>query len=103
MIRIDDFNDFNYENIAFDISSVDIETLRLALNNSLVSKLWRLDGAKYIAIWNCDLQDFESIDDIYFDSWSDDYVLAQLVLVDGVLYYEIVDENMRVKEDMSMN
>lgn len=103
MIRIEDFQDFNYVSIAFDIRSVDIDALKCALSKDLVNKLYRIDGADYIAIWNSDLQDFVCIDDIYFDSWSDDYVLAKLVLIGDEWYYEVIDANMKVKEDVSMN
>lgn len=70
--------DLNYEEIAIDITGVDKEQLRAKLNADHVNHLYELDNAKYIAIWNCDLQGFESQDDIYFDSLSDTYVLTKL-------------------------
>lgn len=80
MLKIEDFLDFNYEPIAFDISDVDKEKLRNRLGNDCVNHLWELDDAKYIAIENCDLQGFETLEDIWFDRDRDGrYTLAQLV------------------------
>lgn len=100
-IRITDFMDFNYRQIAFDISSVDRSELRRGLDFDCVNHLSRLDDANYIAIWNYDLQDFKTVDDIYFDSDLDRYTLAKLQN-DGDWYYQIMDENMKVVPDKMM-
>lgn len=80
MLKIEDFIDFNYEPIAFDILDVDKEKLRNKLGNDCVNHLWELDDARYISIENCDLQGFKTLEDIWFSHDHDGrYTLAQLV------------------------
>lgn len=103
MIRIKDFNDFNYERIAFrcDYLSEEFKKALLEkLKKDYINKLYRLKNATYFAIWNCDLQDFATVDDIYFDSCEHDYTLANLAYMDGEIYYRVVDSNMKVREEL---
>lgn len=96
--HIDDFiDDFNYENIAFDITDVDKQALESKLQKDYVNHLYELENANYIAIWNCDLQGFEKEDDIFFDSDNDrDYKLCKLVNVGEAWFYDVVDENKKI-------
>lgn len=64
LIPIKDFIDFNYNNIVFDITGVDHDLLMEKLKHDYVNHLYELEDAKYIAIWNCDLQGFADIKDI---------------------------------------
>ena len=101
MVRILDFQDFNYERIAFDINFMDgdvREELLKKLKHDYVNKTYRMGDGYYFAIWNCDYQNFRRVDDIYFDSDKLDYKLARLFLIDGRWYYKIVEERM-VDED----
>ena len=53
MTHIDDFQDFNYERIAFEIGYLDyhkIQILKERLNRDYVNHLSRMDGANYFAI-----------------------------------------------------
>lgn len=93
--RIHDFQDFNYERVAFDINFMDMEdrkALKERLKHDYVNHLYRFDGACYFAIWNCDFQDFKSVDDIYFDSDKYDYKLVRLLFFDGKWYYQFVED-----------
>ena len=97
--EINDFIDFNYRDIAFDITKVDKETLRKKLEDDYVSHLWELDNANYILIENCDLQGFESLDDLFFfDRDYEVYKLCELMLVNGKICYKVIDVNKRVNE-----
>ena len=103
-VRLLDFNDFNYQNIAFDInwmSNEDKEAIKQKLNNDDISHLYEFKNASYFAIWNCDLHGFESVDDIFFDSISDDYDLARLRLANDRLYYRVV-ERCKVQEGVQI-
>lgn len=92
MTKIDNFLDFNYELIAFDISDVDKEALRNKLDEDNINHLWELDDAKYIAIENCDLQGFNTLEDIFFDHQKDEnYTLGRLIYSDRVFGY-VVEE-----------
>ena len=102
MFHIDDFNDYNYENIAFDITGVDKKALEHRLNKDYVNHLYELKNANYIAIWNCDLQGFRNIDDIYFDSDRDDYTLCKLVVVGEAWFYDIIEKNRKIEDDLRM-
>ena len=93
--RIIDFQDFNYERVAFDLNFMDAE-LRKALKERLkrdyVNHLYRMDNANYFAIWNCDFQDFKTVDDIYFDSDKYDYQLVRPCFQNGEWYYQFVED-----------
>lgn len=92
LIPIKDFIDFNYENIAFNITEVDQNILLEKLKHDYVNHLYELDGSHFIAIWNCDLQGFECDRDIYFDSFAETYVMAKLLYQDNSWYYHITDD-----------
>jgi len=96
MTLIEDFNDFNYENIAFDITGVDKDALRRRLKFDYVNHLWELDNANYIAIWNCDCQGFKREYDIYFDSDAVAYSLYKLIHKpsDNTWYYEYIGQRL---------
>ena len=104
LTHISDFQDFNYERIAFEIGylrdSVK-EMLKERLKHDYVNHLSRMGDANYFAIWNCDFQDFKYLHDIYFDSDKYDYKLARLFLKDGGWYYR-VEEELEVCEKMRM-
>lgn len=87
LIQIQDFMEFNYENIALDITGVDRKLLLSRLKSDYINHLYELEDSKYIAIWNCDLQGFADINDIYFVSYESTYELAKLTYKDGVWYY----------------
>lgn len=89
LIPIKDFIDFNYCNIAFDITGVDRDLLMEKLKHDYVNHLYELEDSKYIAIWNCDLQGFIDVKDIYFDTTADSYKMAKLVYKDDGWYYHI--------------
>ena len=94
LTRVSDFQDYNYERIAFEIgffNEGDRKALEEQLKVDLVNKTYRLENANYFAIWNSDLQDFKYSFDIYFDSDKYDYILARLYHIDGEWYYEIAD------------
>jgi hypothetical protein len=101
MIKIDDFGDFNYEQIAFDISEVDKKALRSRLEFDYINHLYELDHAGYFAIWNYDCQGFLKESDIYF--WGDDsvYDLYKLVQKDDGWYREFVGMRL-VRYDLRM-
>ena len=104
MTRIDDFQDFNYERIAFEIGYLRDhikEMLKERLERDYVNHLSRMDKANYFAIWNCDFQDFKFLHDIYFDSDKYDYKLARLFFEDGEWHYQ-VEEEREVCEKMRM-
>lgn len=94
MIKIDDFGDFNYEHMAFDISGVDKKELRKRLNEDYINHLYELDNAQYIAIWNCDCQGFKRECDIYF--WGDPfaYDLYKLVQKEDGWYREFIGKRL---------
>lgn len=99
--RIVDFQDFNYERVAFDINFMTKEernALKERLRHDYVNKLYRFDNAYYFAIWNSDFQDFKRVEDIYFDSDNYDYVIVRLNLIDGKWYYKITQHKV-VEED----
>lgn len=98
-LAIKNFIDFNYEEIALDITGVDKEELRKKLEADHVNHLYELDNARYIAIWNCDLQGFETMDDIFFDPGSSTYVLAKLGKDGDNWFADIVRYSVHVKED----
>ena len=76
---IRDFNDFNYKPIAFCIDGCNKKVLKDSLSENLISHLNRMDDyTHYIAIWNCDLQTFDNLEDVYIDTFCDTYTLAQL-------------------------
>lgn len=102
MKRIEDFIDYNYVNIAFDISGVGKEDLKHKLLKDNVNHLYELDGANFIAIWNCDLQGFKRRRDIYFDSYSPYYTLAKLVKLGNGWFYDLIDSGARVVEDLQL-
>ena len=102
MKLIDDFLDYNYENIAFDITGIDKDDVKQKLLKDHVNHLYELDDAKYIAIWNCDLQGFRRKREIYFDSDTPVYTLAKLTKRDGELLYDIIDNQARVLEDYQL-
>lgn len=93
--RIIDFQDFNYERIAFDINFMDLvdrKALKERLKLDYVNHLHRFDDACYFAIWNSDFQDFKSVDDIYFDSDQYDYKLVRLIFFNGEWYYRFLED-----------
>lgn len=92
LIPIKDFIDFNYSNIVFDINKVDRNLLLEKLKQDYVNHLYELEDSKYIAIWNCDLQGFKDHDDIYFDTFAETYMMAELVYRDDNWYYRIIDD-----------
>lgn len=101
MTRIFDFQDFNYERYAFDINFMDKDVrkaLKEKLEHDFVNKTYRMDMGNYFAIWNSDYQNFERVDDIYFDSDKCDYQLVRLYLIDGKWYYKVIEERV-VDED----
>ena len=102
MKLINDFLDYNYENIVFDITGVDKDDVKQKLLKDHVNHLYELDDAKYIAIWNCDLQGFRRKREIHFDSCEPVYTLAKLTKRDGELLYDIVDNQARVLEDYQL-
>ena len=102
MQLIDDFLDYNYENIVFDITGVDKDDVKQKLLKDHVNHLYELDDAKYIAIWNCDSQGFRRKREIYFDSYSPVYTLAKLAKRNGELLYDIIDNQARVSEDYQL-
>ena len=102
MKLINDFLDYNYENIVFDITGVDKDDVKQKLLKDHVNHLYELDDAKYIAIWNCDLQGFRCKREIYFDSGIPVYTLAKLAKKDGELLYDIIDNQARVLEDYQL-
>lgn len=102
MKLINDFLDYNYENIVFDITGVDKDAIKQKLLKDHVNHLYELDGARYIAIWNCDLQGFKRKREIYFDSDAPVYALAKLAKRDGRLLYDIIDNQARVLEDYQL-
>lgn len=90
MIKIENFIDFNYKPIAFDISGLDKQDLKNRLEHDYVNHLWELDDAKYISIENCDLQGFGDISEIFFDHQkTDDFILAKLLRVGSAYGYTI--------------
>lgn len=101
MIKIDDFNDFNYVRVAFDISDVDKEELRKRLEEDYINHLYELNDAKYFAIWNCDCQGFKEESDIFFCSDQFVYDLHKLVQKDDGWYREFVGERL-VRYDLRM-
>ena len=102
MKPINNFLDYNYENIVFDIAGVDKDDIKQKLLKDHVNHLYELDGARYIAIWNCDLQGFRRKREIYFDSDTPVYTLAKLAKRDGELLYDIIDNQARVLEDYQL-
>lgn len=96
LIPIKDFIDFNYNNIVFDITGVDRDLLMENLKHDYVNHLYELEDAKYITIWNCDLQGFADINDIYFDSTTSTCKLAKIVHIDGKLFYTLIEPTMRL-------
>ena len=98
----DNFLDYKYENIAFDITGIDKDTVKQKLLKDKVNHLYELDDAKYIAIWNCDLQGFRRKREIYFDSYDPVYTLAKLIMKDGKLYYDIIDSQARVLKEYQL-
>lgn len=99
--RVIDFQDFNYERVAFDINFMcegDRKALKERLKRDYVNHLYRFDGAVYFAIWNSDFQDFKSIDDIYFDSYEYDYKLVRLRFFDGEWYCQFIEDREVSKE-----
>lgn len=102
---VSDFLDFNYANIAFNVNfmnDADRDKLTKRLKHDYVNHLTRMDKANYFAIWNCDFQDFKTIDDIYFDSADHNYEIASLYLIDDEWYYQITHNNMLVQDDLWM-
>ena len=99
---INNFLDYNYENIAFDIRGVDKADSKQKLLKDHVNHLYELDDARYIAIWNCDLQGFRRKREIYFDGYEPAYTLAKLTKRDGELLYDIIDNQARVSEDYQL-
>lgn len=101
MIKIDDFGDFNYEQIAFDISEVDKKALRSRLEFDYINHLYELDHAGYFAIWNYDCQGFLKESDIYF--WGDDfeYDLYKLVQKEDGWYREFIGKRL-VRYELQM-
>lgn len=103
LIRIYDFQDFNYERVAFDLTCMcrnDKIALRDRLRLDNVNHLSRMDNSNYFAIWNSDFQDFPIVENIYFDSELYDYELVKLCFFDGEWYYKlaerrVVEEHMR--------
>ena len=90
MIKIENFLDFNYKPIAFDISNVDKDALQSKLDEDDINHLWELDGAKYIAIENCDLQGFATLEDICFDHQTDEnYILGKLLCYGHTFGYTV--------------
>ena len=102
MKLINNFLDYNYESIAFDITGVDKADIKQKLLKDHVNHLYELDDAKYIAIWNCDLHGFRRKREIYFDSYSPVYTLAKLAKRDEELLYDIIDNQARVLEDYQL-
>lgn len=101
MIRVVDFNDYNYENIAFEIGFLGLDgkhDLKKRLNKDYINHLSRLKDANYFTIANCDLRDFKCSFDIHFESDCEEYVLAILFPVDGEWYFEIMDTHVKVDE-----
>lgn len=92
LIPIKDFIDFNFSNIAFDITGVDRGLLLDKLKHDDVYRLYELEDAKYITIWTCGLQGFECDRDIYFDGLVETYKMAELVYQNGSWYYRIIDD-----------
>lgn len=99
-ILIDDFIDYNHVNIAFDITGVDRELLKKKLEFDYVNHLRELEGANYIAFWNCDLQGFKTEDDIFFITGNGHYALGKLSTVDGKWFYTVLDGDKKVREDL---
>lgn len=89
--QITNFIEFNYENIVFDINGVDRNLLLDKLKEDDVNHLYELEGANFIAIWNCDLQGFKNDDDIYIDSLSGFFRMAELMYQDGNWCYKITN------------
>lgn len=77
MKLINDFLDYNYENIAFDIAGVDKDDIKQKLLKDHVNHLYELDDARYIA-------------------------MAKLAKRDGELLYDIIDNQARVLEDYQL-
>lgn len=91
---INDFIDFNYQPIAFDITGVDREELRKRLRADYVNHLYELEETtKYIAIWNCDLQGFNELEDVYIDSSKDTYALAKIIHDNNRWFYYILNSS----------
>ena len=105
LTKVVDFNDFNYQNIAFDIvwlGHEEMKALYEKLKADKVNHLSRFKDSNYFAIWNSDFQGFDSGDDIYFDSPSDKYDLARLRMsIEGEFYYRIVGK-FKVREGLLM-
>lgn len=51
LILINNFIDFNYSNIVFDITEVDHSLLMKKLKEDYVNHLYELEGSNFIAIW----------------------------------------------------
>ena len=100
--HIEDFFDFNYRNIAFDITGVNKFDLINKLRDDYINHLYELDNANYIAIANCDLQGFEHVDDVFFESDSDEFILCKLVKVGEVWFYDIIDKHKKIRPDLLM-
>lgn len=84
---IKNFIELNYDNIVLDVTNVDHDLLLAKLKEDYINHLYELDGAHFIAIWNCDLQGFEDDCDIYLDTSSETYRMAELVYQDNSWYY----------------
>lgn len=85
---IKNFIDLNYVNIVLDVTNVDHDILLAKLRDDDINHLYELDGSHFIAIWNCDLQGFETDCDIYLDISAETYRMAELVYQDGNWYYQ---------------
>lgn len=60
------------------------------LPKALINHLWELDGAKYIAIENCDLQGFATLEDICFDHQTDEnYIFGKLLCYGHTFGYTV--------------
>lgn len=101
MTKIFDFNDFNYEPVAFDIRNVSKEKLKSRLEWDYISHLSRLELANYFAIWNGDFQDFKGEREIYFATDVPAYLLYELYTIGGDWFYDskggrLVCDNLRM-------
>lgn len=84
---IKNFIELNYDNIVLDVTNVNHDLLLQKLKEDYINHLYELDGAHFVAIWNCDLQGFEDDCDIYLDTSSKTYRMAELVYQDNSWYY----------------
>lgn len=90
---IKQFMDFNYEPIVFDITGVNRDKLFGQLGDEYINHLYELNGANFIAIWNCDLHGFERLELAYVDAPCRSFKLAKLIEDKEGFTYEIIKGN----------